>query len=218
MLHNRPILVALVRHGHTLYTGKPPDITPQGALELAQTAPKVVEFAEGLPPLFLSSPQPRAIGSCQTLAQAMSSPIEQPTLISALDQVKLRDRKTARAIINIRSSPVNYHTISRAYWNESIFDNPQIFESKKLIKARLFRLLSQLAERGDKSFCYVAVSHFEVLAHLVHVAFGWDFKNLNQIPIKFAEPIFLALHQTSKEAMASVVFRNNAQQINLTCE
>jgi hypothetical protein len=196
-----------VRHGHTDNTDIPPDITLTGQAALFRSSLPIQEFAAPLPIRVCTSPKVRAIGSGQYLNQFLHGEDggEEP----ALSAVNLRRPDEAQRIFAYYRSLTDPLAIEKAYWTRAEFDNPEIFEPRALVKARLFRFLNVLINQHNRLAdprCYVLVSHVELLCHLVARLFSLDFSVDD--PVNCAEPIFIIAHACPESLQLTIDFRD----------
>ena len=199
-----------VRHGHTEYTDIPPDITLTGQAALFHSSFPILQFAAPMPIRVYTSPKVRAIGSGQYLNQFLHGEHggEEP----ALSAVNLRRPDEAQRIFAYYRSLTDPLAIERAYWTRAEFDNPEIFEPRALIKARLFLFLNGLIRqhnRINKPCCYVLVTHVELLCHLVAHLFSLDFSV--DPPVNCAEPIFIIAH-ACPDSQLTIEFRGQSRR------
>jgi len=197
-----------LRHGHTDYTDKPPDINMIGHIAIASVSTPIRVFAAGKTIHLRTSPKVRAKGSGDHLSRFLTVASQKEE--SDLASVGIVKPEVARRLFTSYASPDDCHAVDQAYWAFDEFDDLAVFEPREKIRIRIFRYLSYLINHhlnaaADQP-CYVCISHVEVLCHLISRPFGYDFST--DTPVRCAEPIFVvAVLKTSSQVCLSYVFR-----------
>ena len=174
--------VILMRHEKTDYTGVGSDLTDDGANDALKTGEKMKSddfFSEKNSVLSFHSPASRAEATSDLTLQAAGIPTENSRSINALGPSKIFDAEAFdRHIDELEDDPAQ---IAQAYHTHDFHRNhPEIIEPHAKKKERFYRMMeyfirSVMKHNGDQtnpSIEAFAVSHFEILTHLIDDVFG----------------------------------------------
>ena len=189
-----------LRHGHTHYTGKFPDLTEQGLAQAVRAANVDVAYwmrsnkvAPGSLDI-ISSPAPRAHGTAHTVAQVarLPNPIQ---LEKQLDQMAWRDPVRCKEALGgfAGKGYIDYET-------EPVFADETMFETPSEMRVRWFTYLARHIDRAAKgkvSRFALLTSHYEVFCHIVAGLFGVTASA--ETALKYVEPIELAVFEMGAE-------------------
>ena len=206
-----------LRHGHTEYTDIPPDITFQGKAALYRSSYPIQNFSAGYPIHLYTSPKVRAVGSGQYINTfLMGTKLGEEPALAAVQQYQPERAQRIFAGYRSLTDPL---AIEKAYWKAAEFDDPEIFETRAHVRARIFQLLTALMNRHINSaqpICYVLVSHVETLCHLIDRPFSYDFSVTD--PVKCAEPIYIVALRQRESPHLMINFRGERTTIPYNME
>jgi len=187
--------VIFLRHGHAKYTNIYPDLTQRG-FRNGITAARQLELTipTGHPVTIISSPKPRAQATADIIQRKL---LPRHIITREPDDdtlVNMTTKNTARASDIFRPifAQGGIEAVDRAYLSMDCFDDPEVFEPRLSIRARLFSFLNQLINRmdlEDKNRYFVCVTHFELL----HWLAGLVLQDGDQT-LSFCEPIVLEIY------------------------
>lgn len=184
--YKRPVEI-FVRHGKSEYTGKLPDLTPEGIAQVRAGAREVKPVTDCYQRLYAySSPAQRAIGTAMEFLDEIGRPCVN---IEKVDDIRPVDIYDFPRFIAAISDP-NYHREYEAYMLKEEFDDPnpetRFCEPRSLIEQRVLRYLlrgvDEVAERFEdgEPLCSIHSAHFETLSRLIAPVCG----RLDRFPVE----------------------------------
>ena len=203
--------ILCVRHGKTNYTGVYPDLTVEGTKHIQDTTNESVQkwiaaHRIGLNKLgVMSSPAPRARGTAGVITSAIN-PLLPITNCIGIDAMKWRDHERCLAACRgfAGKGYINYET-------ESVFADPELFETPAEIRARWYAFLAwyiRAAMNKELPRMVIFVSHYEVLSNITRDLF--EVVPSEETALRHGETIALSVYPSSnkKHVYLSGAFRN----------
>ena len=195
-------------HGQTKYTNVFPDLTEEGIKTIKKTA-VLIPFINGNQNIAIfSSPKIRALGSASIIAKELDirqKIIETPKLSA----IEIRDKKRAKELFDefFRKGIQAY---SIAYGTDPRLEDGVIVEPRSAVQKRFFSFFSDLAKwfmaNMNSPLRIVAVSHYEVLCHLVESAFNLNYETDD--PLEYGEIIMVSIYGGIKNTVIiEITFR-----------
>lgn len=174
--------VTLMRHEEPYYKDEGHDLTPEGVERAKETGKRLKEggHISKTDKLHLfHSAKPRAKGTLEFVAEGAEIPHESKRESGQLRMSDMYDREA----FLVRANELNFDPEALAedhHRNPMYEERPDIIEPHSNKKKRLYRALEYLIRSFDKvrgeedtgTPHVIAVSHFEIITHLVHDVFG----------------------------------------------
>lgn len=178
----KPIFkVTLMRHEEPYYQDVGHDLKPEGIERAKGTGMKWREaghVSEGGKRHLIHSPKPRAKGTLEFFAEGAGIPHESKRASGQLRMSDIPDRKTFMA--RVEELKFDQEAIAKDHYTHPMHEErPDVIEPHSSKKKRLYRALEYLIRSFDKTPQsdpetphVVAVSHFEIVTHLIDDVFG----------------------------------------------
>lgn len=177
----KPFLrITLMRHEEPFYKGKGTDLTEegtQGALETGRGLAETIDAEDEL--YLLSSPSARTRGTLEVVAEGAELKDEPRRSVKALRMGEIRDVERFKERIAELGDGQGKEGIARdQYTNPALYEHdPSFIEPNSKKRERLYRSFEYLLRWLDKhqeadGAHVIAVSHFEIITHLIHDVFG----------------------------------------------
>lgn len=166
--------ITVFRHGQAKYEDSYPDLTDLGIERVQQLGgelkSKIDREREDV--LLASSPRHRAVASRDFVGERIGIPDEERRIIKRLRSLEMPDRERAMKIIMDHYGPEeDIRKVDRAFMEDPVFEDPEIFEPRSKLERRIFQMLEYTIRAFDryeheekgKIPHLVAASHFELL-------------------------------------------------------
>ncbi len=213
-----------MRHEETNYKDEGHDLTDKGVAGALETGKKLREegfFSDDDPVLLLHSPKPRAEGTLDFVAEGAQLSAGIKRSINALGQSKFADRDAFMERVKELGS--DQELIAKDHYTHEMHQNrPDIIEPHSKKKERLYRsleylirsILSDVNQSEDSTPQILAVSHFEVVTHIVNDVFGIENLGAYNAPA-FGEQVKIVAFQTDNPDIISlkVSFREFEKEV-----
>lgn len=171
--------VFFLRHGHSFYTEKFPDLTNRGVETIVKSANLIQTFLNDNSSVFIvTSPAARARGSAAIIAKTIGyhGSIKKEY---AIQGAIIKDKKKGRALLEEYMSSGRIRALDMAYRTDSRYEEmPDIIEPRSKIKKRFFEYFAKLIEillARKRPLNLICVSHYEILYHFVEYLFDLDY-------------------------------------------
>lgn len=214
--------LTLMRHEKPYYRDEGHDLTPEGVESAKNTGAQFISegrISETDELYLLHSPKPRAEGTADFVIEGTG-----------------RSNVRGRSINQIRSSDIHNKTafvekiveagetqegVARAHYVDEKFYNqsPQNIETNDHKKSRLYRALEYLIRwmnkhQQSKTPHVLAVSHFEIITHLIDDVFGIETFGEYNVP-SFGEDVFIEAFSTDNPdtIRMEIIFRGNSKTV-----
>lgn len=216
--------VVLMRHEEPYYKDIGHDLTDKGVRGAIETGEKMKEddfFSDENPILLFHSPKPRAEGTLDFVAQGAELPVENKRNVDALGQSKMPNREAfMERVLELNSDP---EKIAEDHYKHDMHKNrPDIIEPHLKKKERLYRateylirsILKNVDESDTSTTQILAVSHFEIITHLIDDVFGIENIGAYNSP-SFGEEVKISAFQTgdTDKILLNVAFRGLEKQV-----
>lgn len=216
--------VVLMRHEEPYYKDVGHDLTDKGVAGAIKTGKKLKEdefFSDENPILLFHSPKPRAEGTLDFVAQGAEIPTDNKRAIDAIGQSKITNPEAFME--RVRELNSDQEKIAEDHYKHEMHKTrPDIIESHEKKKERLYRAMEYLIRSIIKNVNDVeiatpqilAVSHFEIVTHLIDDVFGIENVGKYNSP-SFGEQIKISAFQTEEKdkILLTVSFRNLEKQV-----
>lgn len=190
--------VTLMRHQKPYYKDIGHDLTPEGvegAIRFGQELKDTGQIAEGDEIFLVHSPVVRAKGTLDFVAQGAEL---QDMPKRSIDQLRKSDGTHSEPFMNrVRELEFDQEEIAKDHYKHPMHqDHPEIIEPHLHKKERLYRTLEYLIrwfEKNpveDKTPHIIAVSHFEIITHLIDDVFGIESFGKYNVP-EFGEQVYI---------------------------
>ena len=176
----KPFLrITLMRHEEPFYKGKGTDLTEKGAEGALETGRSMVETINTKDELYLlSSPSARTRGTLKLVAEGAGLNDVSQRSVKTLRMGEIRDIERFKERIAELGDGQGKEGIARDQYTDPVYENdPSFIEPNSKKKERLYRSFEYLLrwlskyQEADKAHV-IAVSHFEIITHLIHDVFG----------------------------------------------
>lgn len=167
-----------IRHEKPYYKDEGHDLTLEGVersiiLGRKLVEEKVIDDSESI--LLLHSPKPRAKGTLEFIMQGANI----DGRLESIEDLRSSDFKNLEAFL-ARKNDLGFSREELAkehFTNQEYFNNsPHIIETNDSKRARLYKFLKYLIYRSKTEVDFpkqvIAVSHFEIIMHLIDDVFG----------------------------------------------
>ncbi len=198
--------VTLMRHEKPYYRNEGHDLTPTGVLNAKARGEKFkAEVLSDEDEMFLlHSPSPRAKGTIEFVRDAAG--LEDKT-IRSIDQIRNSDTKDHGAIMNRFEELGKDNELSARdqYYHPMHLETPDIIETHSHKRERLYRAFEYLIRwfdkhpQGYKIPHVLAVSHFEILTHIINDVFDIKKIGIYNTPA-FGESIYIQAYETGEDS------------------
>jgi broad specificity phosphatase PhoE len=177
----KPFLrITLMRHEEPFYKGKGTDLTEEGTRGALETGRDMAETIDPEDELYLlSSPSARTRGTLKLVAEGAGLKDEPQRSVKVLRMGEIRDMERFKERIASLGDGQGKEGIARdQYTNPEVYEHdPSFIEPNSKKRERLYRafeyLLRWLGKHQEAESAHViAVSHFEIITHLIHDVFG----------------------------------------------
>ncbi len=217
--------VILMRHEKTNYTNIDHDLTVDGVEDATETGRKLKQenfFSMKNPITFLHSPRHRAKGTLDFVAEGAGLLIDnkkRPINVLRSSDVFDAEAFERHTDEELSGDPTR---IAEAFYTHDIHKNhPEVIEPHLKKKERLYRAMEYLIrsvvknDNDDRSPepQILAVSHFEVITHLIDDVFGIE--NTGYRSPSFGEQVQISAFQTEDrdKILLDIVFRGLEKQV-----
>lgn len=216
--------VILMRHEEPHYKDVGHDLTDKGvdgAIETGEKLKKGEFFSDKNPILLFHSPKPRAEGTLDFVAQGAEIPTENKRAIDVIGQSKIANREVFMERVYELNS--DQEKIAEDHYKHEMHKNrPDIIEPHEKKKERLYRameylirsILKNVDETENTTPQILAVSHFEIVTHLIDDVFGIENVGKYNSP-SFGEQVMISASQTEDKdkILLAVSFRDLEKQV-----
>ncbi len=216
--------VVLMRHEEPHYKDMGHDLTDKGVEGAIATGKKLKDeefFSEENPIFFIHSPKARAEGTLDFVAQAANFSTESKRSFNVIGPSKMANREAFME----RAQEVGFDNEKIAedhYKHEMHKNRPDIIEPHEQKKKRLYRAMEYLIRSIEKNLegtepvttQILAVSHFEIITHLIDDVFGIE--NIGQYNSpSFGEQVKISALQSAEpdKVLLDVVFRGLEKKV-----
>lgn len=232
-------IINAVRHGHSFYTEKYPDLTPEGRQVIESAAEKIVEETDGLSRLainegaegfkqdilFVSSPQARARASAEIIkaqfGQSAESNVRTKKSMRAMD---IHDFPQAlRLLVGLAGGRWTPRTADYLHANKPEYeDRTDLWESRSQVRNRFMQALNSacgtLARYQEKFHAtprVIITSHFEGLNPLLMEVFNLSQREEDDELLKRGESyaIYLLRSDDPNRIPMIVDFRGKTKEV-----
>jgi len=175
--------ITLMRHAKPYYSDEGHDLTPEG-VEQATSAGKMMKdsgYFDGSDVYLVHSPTPRAKGTLEFVAEAAGLEDETARSINQLRRSDIHDMDTFLASFAELAETEGLDPAEAAakhHYVHPMHEEGVIIEKASKKRERLYRSLENLARwfethpnESGKTPHVLAVSHFEIITHLLHDVF-----------------------------------------------
>lgn len=214
--------VTLMRHEKPYYKDEGHDLTPEGVERATQTGKElresgaIDENSENL--YLLHSPVARAKGTLDFVAQGAGL---EHLPKHAIDQLRKSDFPDYEAFM-ARVTELNHdqELVAKDHYTHSMHQEGKVIEPHEHKKERLYRAFEHLirwlekTESGDKTPHVIAVSHYEVITHLLNDTFGIENLGKYNAP-GFGEAISIEARETNQKdrILLKVEYDDNTKEV-----
>ena len=172
----------LMRHEEPYYKDEGHDLTDKGVEEAIKTGERMKEddfFSDENPIQLFHSSKPRAEGTLSFVAQGAEISTENKRVTNVIRQSDIPNRDVFME--RVEELGFDSEKVAEDHYKHEMHKNrPDIIEPHQNKKARLYRALEYLIRTviknvdtsGDVTPQILAVSHFEVITHLIDDVFG----------------------------------------------
>lgn len=218
--------VTLMRHAKPFYKDEGHDLTPEG-VEQARSAGehlKETGYFDEADVFLVHSPKARAKGTIDFVAEAAGLSDLARRTTRQLRSSDFADNEafmqSVRELAELEGINVN-EAAAKHHYVHPMHEEGVVIEKHSRKRERLYRALEHLARwfdthayQGAKTPHILAVSHFEVMTHLIHDVFDIATFNTYNTPA-FAETIRIQAYPTnSKEKLRLVVsYKNQNKEV-----
>lgn len=218
----KPLFKAiLMRHEEPFYKDEGHDLTEKGVEGAINTGKEIKEsgfFNEEDPLHLFHSPKPRAEGTLNFVAQGAGLSTEGKKVINHIGQSKIADYETFMA--RVAEVGFNHELIAKDHYTNPMFENnPEVIEPHSKKKERLYRaveyvLRSILKNEHSSTPQILAVSHFEIITHLIDDVFGIEEIGKYNSP-SFGEKVEIKGYKDgeSNNVILEVTFRDQKKRV-----
>ncbi len=196
--------VTLMRHEKPYYKDEGHDLTPEGVEGALQTGRNLVKEGKILPEeeIFLvHSPTVRAKGTLHFVAEGAGlSELPQ----RSIHQLRKSDMpKSGPFMDRVKELNFDQEEIAKDHYKHPMHDNhPEIIEPHLHKKERLYRTFEYLIRwfenhpNEDKTPHVIAVSHFEIITHIIDDVFGIETFGKYNVP-SFGEKVYIEAYESN---------------------
>ena len=216
--------VILMRHEEPFYKNEGHDLTDQGVLNAIKSGEKMRDeqfFSDEYPIHLYHSPRARAEGTLDFVAQGAGINTENKRAVQVINQSKIVDNDVF--MNRVKELEHNPEKIAEDHYKHEMHRNrPDIIEPHEHKRERLFRAMEYLIrsilknlDRDKSSATQVfAVSHFEIITHLVDGVFGIENLDGYNSP-SFGEQVKIIAYETedSNKVLLDVSFRDLEKKV-----
>ena len=210
--------VTLIRHEKPYYKDQGHDLTPEGFEGALNTGKKLREdgqISENDEIFLAHSPAARAKGTLDFVAEGAGLTGKPQVSIEQLRQSDIPDVDTFMA--RVKELDFDGEKIAEDHYNHPMHDNrPDIIEPHSHKKERLYRTLEYLIRWFEKHPTQgktphmIAVSHFEIITHIIDDVFGIETFGKYNVPA-FGEQVYIEAYQTESNDLISLKVRYDSQ-------
>ena len=225
--------VTLMRHEEPYYRNQGHDLTPKGVEGALETGKKLVEGGQvsDEDEIFLvHSPSPRAKGTLDFVAEGAGLTDRPKTSVDQLRKTDFPERGVF--IDRMKELNFEYEKIAEDHYKHPMHvDSPETVEPHLHKKERLYRAFEYLIRwfekhpSEEKTPHIIAVSHFEIVTHIIDDVFGIENFGRYNVPA-FGEQVYIEaykgesndqvkLHVTYDSQTKEVVFDRKSRSIEI---
>ncbi len=216
--------VVLMRHEEPYYKDEGHDLTDSGVDGAIETGKKMREdefFSDKNPILLFHSPKPRAEGTLNFVAQGAGIPVENKRAVNVIGQSRIANMDVFME--RVQELGFDMEKVAEDHYKHEMHKNrPDIIEPHEKKKERLYRameyLIRSIIKNIDESETttpqILAVSHFEIVTHLIDGVFGIENVGKYNSP-SFGEQVKISAFQTEDKdrVLLNVAFRDLEKQV-----
>jgi broad specificity phosphatase PhoE len=210
--------VTLMRHEKPYYKDQGHDLTPEGVEGALNTGKKLREdgqISENDEIFLAHSPVARAKGTLDFVAEGAGL-TDKPQI--SIEQLRKSDIPDADSFMaRVKELDFNQEKIAEDHYNHPMHDNrPDIIEPHSHKKERLYRTLEYLIRwfekhpTQDKTPHMIAVSHFEIITHIIDDVFGIETFGKYNVPA-FGEQVYIEAYETGSKDLVSLKVKYDSQ-------
>jgi len=211
--------VTLMRHEKPFYKNEGHDLTPEGVLGALDTGKKLREdgqISENDEIFLAHSPVARAKGTLDFVAEGAGL-ADKPKI--SIDQLRQSDIPGIDTLMErIKEIDFDNEKIAEDHYTNPMHENrPDIIEPHSHKKERLYRTLEYLIRwfekhpREGKTPHMIAVSHFEIITHIIDDVFGIETFGKYNVPA-FGEHVYIEAYETGSKDMVSLKVKYDSQE------
>jgi len=211
--------ITLMRHEEPFYKDEGHDLTPQG-VENARVTGKELREAETISEedemYLLHSPKPRAKGTLDFVAEGAELTDVPKRSINSLRQSHIPNREVfmdrVAELGNSQEEVAKDHYVNPMYENNPDFIEPNSKKKERLYRSfeYLLRWLERQPQENPKTPHILAVSHFEIVTHLIDDVFGIETTGKYNSP-SFGERVNIEGFRTDNPELVSLKVTYNEQ-------
>ncbi|MFA6227078.1 MAG: histidine phosphatase family protein [Candidatus Paceibacterota bacterium] len=200
--------VTLMRHEKPFYKDEGHDLTPEGVENAIRKGKKIREdgtISENDDIILVHSPARRAKGTIDFVAESAGLKDVPKTEIDQLRSSDLNDLDTIIEYFN--KSSTSPEKLAEDHYKDPLFnERPDIIEPQQNKKERLYRSFEYLIRwfekhpPEDKTPHVIAVSHFEVITHIIDDVFGIENVGKYNVP-SFGESVYIEAYESDKKSI-----------------
>jgi phosphohistidine phosphatase SixA len=210
-----------MRHEEPFYEDVGHDLTDGGVQGAIATGEEIKDsrFFDLDEPLFLfHSPKPRAKGTLDFVAEGAGISSESKREIKQIGQSRIHDYQAFMQYFEEINR--NMETVAKDHHTSAMFENsPELIEPHSNKKKRLYRaveymLRNILKNQNGKTSQILAVSHFEIITHLVFDVFNIEELEQYNSP-SFGERVMIRGYNTEStdKTILEVSFRSHKKRV-----
>jgi broad specificity phosphatase PhoE len=204
-------------HGEKKHTNVFPELTEEGTKTIKK-ASILIPFINGdvRAVTMFSSVSAEALDSADIIKKELGikTDIKATKDISAIE---IKDKKRAKELF-VEISQGGPQALAIAYGTDPRFEDGVIVEPRSEVKKRFFCFFSDLINwfvmNMGSAPCIIAISHYEVLYHLVETVFGLDCEK--DMPLGYGEFITTNVYKSGvrDEVEIEIIFRKKTVKIS----
>jgi broad specificity phosphatase PhoE len=222
---NKPLFkVTLMRHEEPLYKDEGHDLTPRGVENAKARGAEFKDsghFSAGDELHLYHSPKARAKGTLEFVAEGAGISHESKR---SIDQIRSSDLPDLDAfmerVAELNNEPEalakDHHTNPDLYENNPQFIEPHSKKRKRLYRAfeYLIRAFEKKPQENASTPHVLAVSHFEIITHLIDDVFGIETMGKYHVP-GFGESVTIEAYPTEDKdrLRLKVMFNDHSKEV-----
>ena len=210
--------VTLMRHEKPYYKDQGHDLTPEGVEGALNTGRKLKEegqISDGDEIFLAHSPTVRAKGTLDFVAEGAGLS-ELPK--TSVDQLRKSDMPHSGAFMDrVKELDFDQEKIAKDHYTHPMHENnPDIIEPHSHKKERLYRTFEHLIRWFEKHPVenktphIIAVSHFEIVTHLINDVFGIETFGKFNVPA-FGEQVYIEAYESDSDDEVALKVRYDSQ-------
>lgn len=196
--------LTLMRHEEPFYKDVGHDLTDngvRGAISTGKSLGITGQISKDDEVFFMHSPVPRAKGTLDFVAEGAGL-VDRPT--RSIDQLRKSDMPDFDAFMKrVEELGFDQERVAEDHYRNDMYENrPDIVEPHSHKRERLYRSLEYLIRwfekhsTGDKTPHIIAVSHFEIITHIINDVFGIETFDRFNVPA-FGEQVYIEAYQSA---------------------